>query len=110
MKRLLSLLLGILVPLFALADVAPIDSGGSDALLAGGFTLAVILLIIVGIIIHLAICLVPFFMARHRGRSGLLWLLVSFFLGWWWTIIILLIIGDSTEKQMRDLGLDKSSN
>ena len=25
-------------------------------------------------------------------------------------IIILLIIGDSTEKQMRDLGLDKSSN
>ena len=107
MKRLLSLLLGVLVPLFALADVAPIDS---DSLLPHGFTLAVILLIIVGIIIHLAICLVRFFMARHRGRSGLLWLLVSFFLGWWWTIIILLIIGDSTEKQMRDLGLDKSSN
>ena len=106
MKRLLSLFLGMLIPLFALADVAPIDS---DSLLTHGFTLAVILLIIVGIIIHIAICLVPFFMARKRGRSGLLWMLVSFFIGWWWTIIILLIIGDSTEKKLKDMGMYQQS-
>ena len=105
MKRLLSLLMGMLVPMLALADVAPIGSGNSDALIAGGLTLGVILLIIVIIVVHIAICLIPFFMARSRGRSGLLWLIISFFIGWWWTIIILLIIGDSTEKKMRDLGI-----
>jgi hypothetical protein len=106
MKRLLSLFLGMLIPLFALADVAPVDS---DALLAGGLTIGIIALIIVGIIIHIAICLVPFFMARKRGRSGLLWMLVSFFIGWWWTIIILLIIGDSTEKKLKDMGMYQQS-
>lgn len=107
MKRLLSLFLGILVPMLALADVAQFDSSSvnSNALIAGGLTAGVILLIVLGLIVHIAICLVPFFMARSRGRSGLLWMIVSFFIGWWWTIIILLIIGDSTEKQMRDLGI-----
>ena len=106
MKRLLCLVLGALIPLFALADVAPIDSDSSRVLLAGGLIIA---LIIVGIIIHIAICLVPFFMARKRGRSGLLWMLVSFFIGWWWTIIILLIIGDSTEKKLKDMGMYQQS-
>ena len=109
MKRLLSLFLGMLIPLFALADVAPVDSDSSRALLAGGLTIGIIALIIVGIIIHIAICLVPFFMARKRGRSGLLWMLVSFFIGWWWTIIILLIIGDSTEKKLKDMGMYQQS-
>ena len=100
MKRLLSLLMGMLVPMLALADVAPLDSRPVNYL-----SLAVVGAILLIVIVHIAICLIPFFMARNRGRSGLLWLIISFFIGWWWTIIILLIIGDSTEKKMRDMGI-----
>jgi len=100
MKRLLSLLMGMLVPMLALADVAPLDSRPVNYL-----SLALVGVILLIFIIHFAICLVPFFMAKNRGRSGVLWMIISFFVGWWWTVIILLIVGDTAEKKMRDLGI-----
>jgi len=70
--------------------------------LIGGIGIAgIIAFLVILLIIHVLLCLVPFFMARSRGRSGLLWLIISFFVGWFWTIVILLIVGDSTDKQLR---------
>lgn len=63
--------------------------------------------IFIAIIIIVMLCaLIPFFMARSRGRSGIGWLLLSWCIGFWWTIVILLCIGDSKEKAFKDAGLE----
>ncbi|MBO4451746.1 MAG: hypothetical protein J5770_04930 [Bacteroidaceae bacterium] len=75
----------------------------SDGIIAG---LGIGVIVIIGIvlfIVHVLICLIPFFMARKRGRSGLLWFVISLIIGWFWTIIILLIVGDTAEKKLNDM-------
>lgn len=75
----------------------------SDAAIAGlGFGVLVIIAI-VAFIVHVLVCLVPFFMARKRGRSGMLWFVISLCIGWLWTVIILLIVGDTAEKKINDM-------
>lgn len=75
----------------------------SDAAIAGlGFGVLVIIAI-VAFIVHVLVCLVPFFMARKRGRSGMLWFVISLCIGWLWTVIILLIVGDTAEKKISDM-------
>ena len=75
----------------------------SDAAIAGlGFGVILIILII-ALILHVLIGLVPFFMARNRGRSGILWFVISLCIGWLWTVIILLIVGDTAEKKINDM-------
>ena len=75
----------------------------SDGILAGLGIGALILIGVVLLVIHVLICLIPFFMARKRGRSGLLWFVISLIIGWFWTIIILLIVGDTAEKKLNDM-------
>ena len=68
---------------------------------------------VVFLIIVLVCALIPFFMAKSRGRSGIGWLLLSWCIGFWWAIIILLCIGDSKEKAFKEYGLgdyDKLKN
>lgn len=75
----------------------------SDAAIAGlGFGVLVIIAI-VAFVVHVLVCLVPFFMARKRGRSGMLWFVISLCIGWLWTVIILLIVGDTAEKKINDM-------
>ena len=74
-----------------------------EGILAGLGIGAIILIGLAILIVHVLICLIPFFMARKRGRSGLLWFIISLIIGWFWTIIILLIVGDTSEKKLNDM-------
>jgi len=80
------------------------DGSFSPEGLVAGLGIGVIIIIgIILFIVHVLICLIPFFMARKRGRSGLLWFVISLLIGWFWTVIILLIVGDSAEKTLNDV-------
>jgi hypothetical protein len=81
----------------------------SDGILAGLGIGAVVLIGFALLVIHVLICLVPFFMARKRGRSGLLWFIISLIIGWFWTVIILLIVGDTAEKKLSDIQMMSSN-
>jgi len=81
----------------------------SDGILAGLGIGAVVLIGLALLVIHVLICLVPFFMARKRGRSGLLWFIISLIIGWFWTVIILLIVGDTAEKKLSDIQMMSSN-
>ena len=74
-----------------------------EALIAGLSFGAMLLLIIFLLILHVAVCFVPFFVARKKGRSGLLWFVISLAIGWLWAVVILFIVGDSTEKKINDM-------
>lgn len=75
----------------------------SDGIIAGLGIGAIILIGLAILIVHILICLIPFFMARKRGRSGVLWFIISLIIGWFWTVIILLIVGDTSEKKLQDM-------
>ena len=82
----------------------------SDAAIAGLGLGVIIIIGIILFIVHVLICLVPFFMARKRGRSGMLWFVISLCIGWLWTVIILLIVGDTAEKKIIDAEKYYSNN
>lgn len=89
-----------------------IDSvfNNSDAVVAGLSFGVILIIAIIVFIIHIVVSLVPVFMARNRGRSGILWFVISLCIGWFWAVIILLIVGDTAEKKIRDMEMYYGNN
>lgn len=49
----------------------------------------------------------PAKLAKNRGRSALGWVLLTWLISPFWACILLLIVGNSTEKILRDMQLEK---
>lgn len=58
---------------------------------------------LIGIIGDALLSLIPFFMARKQGRSGLLWFGISFILSLPVAVVILLVLGVIDERKRKKL-------
>lgn len=64
---------------------------------------SIIVLVTIVVVLWLFWIHIPASMARNRGRSALVWVLLAWVLSPLWIIIILLILGDSKEKLSKDI-------
>ena len=64
-------------------------------------TLLMPLILVVAIVIEVYMIVLIVKLARRKGESGGLWVVISLFIGWLFTIIILLCVGNSNEKELK---------
>ncbi len=99
MKRNLLSILAAMLPLLCMAQESETVSTP-----LGGISLTLILILIIILLINFFLSIfIPMKMAKNRGRSGCLWLVLSWCIGFWWVVLILLIVGDSDEKRQEKL-------